>query len=268
MIEYLGAELTEALKETSNTDNLAVAEEANVDEAITAESKAINEMENYPKYEKNTKSYEEKMNVDIENINTIEKINKVYTKKWRTIYEVIQPDFLRKLTSFQMILQKCKDNSNEAQFLPLEVKNNINQMAMGKLLYAQVVVLCRNNLKFTEANKNRNKAKFKFQGQSARSQRWFDLYFGWIEVNFSTRKPDFCRKIFQIHDNTQDTKSFKIFQVPIGNSKCVEIFKFHSDAPMLKYFQKSLNICCFSILLSAFYRNKQTKSGNAILFRL
>ena len=44
MIEYLEAKLTGALKETSNTDNLAVAEEANVDEAITAESKAINEM--------------------------------------------------------------------------------------------------------------------------------------------------------------------------------------------------------------------------------
>ena len=31
-------------KETSNTDNLAVSEEANVDEAITAESKSGNEM--------------------------------------------------------------------------------------------------------------------------------------------------------------------------------------------------------------------------------
>ena len=35
MIEDLEAELTGALKKNSNTDNLALAEEANVDEAIT-----------------------------------------------------------------------------------------------------------------------------------------------------------------------------------------------------------------------------------------
>ena len=48
-------------------------------------------------------------------------------------------------------------------------------------LYAQVVMLRRKDLKTTEANKNKNEAKFKFQGQSARSQRWFDLDFDWIE---------------------------------------------------------------------------------------
>ena len=48
---------------------------------------------------------------------------------------------------------------------------------MGKVLYAQGVMLCRKDLKITEASKNKNEAKFKFQGQSARSQRWFDLDF-------------------------------------------------------------------------------------------
>ena len=65
MIEDLGAELTGAIKETSNTDNLAVVEEANVDEAITAESKASNDMENDLKDEQNTKYYEEQMNIGI-----------------------------------------------------------------------------------------------------------------------------------------------------------------------------------------------------------
>ena len=37
-----------------------VAEEENVDESITAEAKAINDMENYLKEERNTKSYEDK----------------------------------------------------------------------------------------------------------------------------------------------------------------------------------------------------------------
>ena len=44
MIKDLEAELTWPPNETSNADNLAATEEANVDEAITAESKAINEM--------------------------------------------------------------------------------------------------------------------------------------------------------------------------------------------------------------------------------
>ena len=32
--------------------------------------------------------------------------------------------------------KKCKDNSNKAQFLPLEVKKNIKRMAMEQGLYA------------------------------------------------------------------------------------------------------------------------------------
>ena len=57
MMEDLEAELTVAPNETSNTENLAVAEEVNVDEAITAEAKDINKMENYRKNEQITKSY-------------------------------------------------------------------------------------------------------------------------------------------------------------------------------------------------------------------
>ena len=112
---------------------------------------------------------------------------------------------------------------------------------MEQGLYEQVVKLRQKDLKSTEANENRDEAKFKFQGQSARSQRCFDLDSDCIEVKFSTRECDFYTKPFQSHGNTLYTKSCKIFQVPIGNSKCVVTFKFHSDAPMLKYFQKSLN---------------------------
>ena len=45
MIEDLEAKLSGAPEETSNTDNLEVDEEENVDEAVTAEAKASNEME-------------------------------------------------------------------------------------------------------------------------------------------------------------------------------------------------------------------------------
>ena len=57
MIEDMEAELNEAPIKTSKTDNLAVAEEANADEAITAESKARNDMEIYLKEERKTQSY-------------------------------------------------------------------------------------------------------------------------------------------------------------------------------------------------------------------
>ena len=74
------------------------------------------------------------------------------------------------------------------------------------------------------------------QGQSTRSQRWFDLDFDWIEVHFSTREPNFYKKLFQSHNDTLDINTFKKIQAPIGNAKCVESFKFQNDAPILKYF--------------------------------
>ena len=63
-----------------------MAEEANDDEAVTAEAKASNNMLINLKEERNTQAYKEAINVDIESINTFEKRNKVYTTKWRTIY--------------------------------------------------------------------------------------------------------------------------------------------------------------------------------------
>ena len=75
-------------------------------------------------------------------------------------------------------------------------------------------------------------------------------------------------RLFHSHVNTEDTNTFKIFQVPIGSSKYVEIFKFYNDAPILKYCRKSLNSCCFSILASAFASIEQTKADNAISLRI
>ena len=85
-------------------------------------------------------------------------------------------------------------------------------MAMEQSLYAQVVKLCHKDSKFVATYKNKNEAKFKFQGQSERSQLWFDIDLDWIEINFSTREPDFYKKLFQSHDNTQDDNIFKKFK--------------------------------------------------------
>ena len=63
------------------------------------------------------------MNIDIENISTFEKENKLYTTHWRTIYKVIEPDFLINLIFSRWFLKKIKDNANESINIPIEVKN-------------------------------------------------------------------------------------------------------------------------------------------------
>ena len=63
------------------------------------------------------------------------------------------------------------------------------------------------------ADQNKNEAKFEFQGLSSISQRWFDLDFDWTEVNFSTRVPDFYKKISKsmtIHKIQIHLKDFKL----------------------------------------------------------
>ena len=116
--------------------------------------------------------------------------------------------------------------------------------------------------------RTKNEAEFNFQGQSARSQVLFDPDLNWVEINVSTREPDFYKKPFQIHDNTQDNNTFQKNQVPIGNGKCVESFKFQNNAPILKYCQKLLNRCCFSSLASAFASINHNADDNAISMRI
>ena len=126
----------------------------------------------------------------------------------------------------------------------------------------------RKDLKFDAADENKNESKFKFQGQSGRSRLWFDLDLDWIDINFSTREPDFYKKLFQSHDYEQDTNTFKFFQIPIVNTKVVKSFVFHKDAPILGHCQKTLNSCCFSVLVSDFASNKHFKAANYISIRI
>ena len=86
-------------------------------------------------------------------------------------------------------------------------------MAMEQSLYAQVVKLWRKDLKFVATYKKKSEAKFKFQGLSARPQLWFDIDLDWIEINFSTSEPDFYKKLFQSHDDTQDNNTFKMCRI-------------------------------------------------------
>ena len=103
-----------------------------------------------------------------------------------------------------------------------DVKKYIKRIATEQSLYAQVIMFRRKDLKFDAADKNKNESKFKFQGQSGRSRLWFDLDLDCIDMDFSTCEPDFYKKLFQSHDNEQDTNTFRTFQVPIGNAKFVK----------------------------------------------
>ena len=101
---------------------------------------------------------------------------------------------------------------------------------------------------FDAADKNKTESKFKFKGQSARSQLWFDLDLDWIDINFSTREPDFYKKLFQSHDNKQDEDTFKTFQVQIGNAKVVKSFKFQKKLPQFSAIVKKRWIAVVSVV--------------------
>ena len=103
-----------------------------------------------------------------------------------------------------MIFIKCKQFPNEPQNISGDVKINIKRMEMEQSLYAQVIKFRGKDLLFDAADKNKNESKFKFQGQSARSQLWFDLNLDWIDMNFSTREPGLYKKLFQSYDDKQD----------------------------------------------------------------
>ena len=133
---------------------------------------------------------------------------------------------------------------------------------MGKVFYEQVVLICRKYLKISEENKKKNDDKFKFQGQSIRSQRWFDIHFDSIKEVFSAREPVLYKKIYQRHDETQDINTFKMFVVPIGNAKNMEEITF--IPPLLKYCQNTSDGCCFSSLALAFESINLIKAANAI----
>ena len=90
---------------------------------------------------------------------------------------------------------------------------------MKQSLYAQVIKFRRKDLLFDAADKNKNEPTFKFQGQSARSQLWFDLDLDWIDMHFSTRETDFYNKLFQIHDDKQDKYTLKKFKFQLEMQK-------------------------------------------------
>ena len=113
MIEKIEAELTQI---DSSTDNLAVSEEANVDEAIQIDLRK----------EQITEAYKETMGKDIDNIDTYETRTKANTTKQRPIYEAIDEAYIKGYKIFSGdFIKECMYNSNKSHDIPRDVKNNI-----------------------------------------------------------------------------------------------------------------------------------------------
>ena len=51
-----------------------------------------------------------------------------------------------------------------------------------------------------------NTKKYNFQGKYARSIRWFDLDYEWLEENFRTREPDLYIYFYQKYIKGQQTR--------------------------------------------------------------
>ena len=67
-----------------------------------------------------------------------------------------------------------------------------------------------------------------------------------------TREPHLYIKLYQTKFRGDDTKIFQIFGVPIGNAEITRKVQFHPAAPVIKYHQKTSNICCLISLASVF----------------
>ena len=59
--------------------------------------------------------------------------------------------------------------------------------------------------------------------------------------------------MYQTKFGSDDTKTFQILGVPIGNAKIKRTVQFHQAALVMKYHQNKSNGCCLSILASAFH---------------
>ena len=100
------------------------------------------------------------MNKDIETVERNDNSKQIFQKtKWRTIYEVIDTDYIENSNIFPIaFIKQCKLFPNEPQFISQDVKNKTKLMAMEQSLYAKVIKFRRKDLKFDAADKNKKLA--------------------------------------------------------------------------------------------------------------
>ena len=136
-------------------------------------------------------------------------------------------------------------------------------MATEQGLHAQVVMILQRES--DDKNEKEKTKKYNFQGKSVISRRWFNLDHEWLKENFMTLEPDFYRKMYQTEFRGDDTKTFQMFVVPIGNAKITRKIQFHPATPVIKYHQKIFNSFCLSILVSDFHYINDNKAIPALV---
>ena len=68
-----------------------------------------------------------------------------------------------------------------------------------------------------------------------------------------TREPDVYRKLYQTKFRGNDTKTFQISGLPIGNMKITRKLKFHPATQLRKYHQNTYHSYCLNSLASALH---------------
>ena len=108
-----------------------------------------------------TLEYQEKMNVDIENISSF----KIYFGD--QYMKLLKIHIFKKQNYFQYnCLNQCRNNPNNPQSIPNEIKSALKKMSIEHRLYTKVGMIHR---KESENKKEReNTKKYNFQGQPAR----------------------------------------------------------------------------------------------------
>ena len=61
-----------------------------------------------------------------------------------------------------------------------------------------------------------------------------------IWYNLRTQEPHFYKNCTK-NSRGDDTKTYKIFAVPLGNEKTTRKIKFHPEVPVIKYHHNSSN---------------------------
>ena len=114
------------------------------------------------------------------------------------INEVIQDLYIAKNKLFpEDILQKCKDNFNEPQFIP-NISQEYFKIEILAKVFSQMISIEQISIKQAKQY-SKPEDIYKFEGKSVDNQSWFKLGFHWIEDNFKTKKPELFKRLLHLY---------------------------------------------------------------------
>ena len=124
----------------NNLDASVVAEVGNYDSYLTADASKTNEEDDYmnisEKEDQNTVVCQETFKIDVENI---DKPVRQYGYQYMKLSML---RFSKKRKFYTSFLYLCKNNPNQPQFIPSDVKTVLKILATEQGLYVKVVMIC------------------------------------------------------------------------------------------------------------------------------